>query len=493
MVDDGRPPIDREDANERTHGLPPRQGPDARLEHPPPGRQLLPERPLGVIAVTDARGGMATAGAASAGTSPLPGVAHAWPSTHRPPTAWAPTLGPFPPLGSLGPLPKLGSWPAGLGGPTGEPGGGGSSFGGNPVGGGGCDDGGIRGGGVGGGGVGDVGAGASGGGRLVSPGRGSRGDGTPAVRLGVSRRFAFGVSGGSSYSGSGGSTSAMAMVGGGGSYSDAMEVNISRPQGVAAVTSAASSGAIPPMRGGLPSLGVYRPRVGPDTEGGGDGGAATWGPSRPSGGRGGVAATGGGAGGMGVYSGLREPRLLCDDAMEPHELPGGGRGGGPLASTSSGMTLSRKGLSGGGGGGWGVVAAGGGGGGGGVDAGCDGAGGGSGGVGGWGGDGADGGAPRGGISPILSERERKDYQRKLRNRETARVSNEKRKAKFLTLQADVEMLRPKAAAAAALREEVLPLRAEVAALRGVVATLRAENARLVAENEGYRSQQHGYR
>lgn len=119
--------------------------------------------------------------------------------------------------------------------------------------------------------------------------------------------------------------------------------------------------------------------------------------------------------------------------------------------------------------------------------------GGSGGVGGWGGDGADGGAPRGGISPILSERERKDYQRKLRNRETARVSNEKRKAKFLTLQADVEMLRPKAAAAAALREEVLPLRAEVAALRGVVATLRAENARLVAENEGYRSQQHGYR
>lgn len=470
--------------------MPPRQGPDARLEHPPPRLQLPPERPLGAIAVTDARGGLATGGATPAGASPLPGVAQAWPSTPRPPTAWAPTLGPFPPLGSLAPLSKLGPWPGGLGRPTGAPGGG-SSFGGIPVGGGGCGDGGIRGGGVGGGGVGDVG-GAGGGGRLVSPGRGSRGDGTPAVRLGVSRRFAFGVSGGSSYSGSGGSTSAMAMAGSGGSYSDAMKVNVGRPQGVAAGTSAASSGAIPPILGGLPSLGVYRPRAGSDADGGGDGGAATWGPSGPSGGRGGVAATGG-VGGMGVYSGFGEPRLLHDDAMEPHEVPRGGRGGGPLASTSSGMTLSRKGLSSGGGGGWGVVAGGGGGAGGGIDAGCEGVGGGGGGGGGWGGDGADGGAPRGGISPALSERERKDYQRKLRNRETARVSNEKRKAKFLTLQADVEMLRPKAAAAAALREEVLPLRAEVAALRGVVATLRAENARLVAENEGYRSQQHGYR
>ncbi|KAK1867835.1 hypothetical protein I4F81_010333 [Pyropia yezoensis] len=95
--------------------------------------------------------------------------------------------------------------------------------------------------------------------------------------------------------------------------------------------------------------------------------------------------------------------------------------------------------------------------------------------------------------PALSERERKDHQRKIRNRETARVSNEKRKAKFLALQADVESLRPEAAAAAALRAEVLPLRAEAASLRGMVATLRAENARLVVENEEYRAQLRGYR
>ncbi|GAB0489612.1 hypothetical protein MMPV_000837 [Pyropia vietnamensis] len=282
-----------------------------------------------------------------------------------------------------------------------------------------------------------------------------------------------------------------------------MEGSVGPPRGAAAVSGAASgAAATPPVLGALPLMGMYRPRAaGPDPERGGDLGAAAWGSAGTNGGRGGgVAATTGRVGATGVYSGgLGETRPLHDDTMGPHDMQGGGHGGRSLAPNSSGPAPSRKATSGSAGGGTGVVAAGGSAAGVSMDTGGDSAtpaaaaASGPGAAGGWGGEAADGGgAPRRCFSPLLSERERKDYQRKLRNRETARVSNEKRKAKFLTLQADVESLRPKAAAAAALRAELLPLRAEVEALRGAVAALRAENARLLAENERYRSQ-HGYR